>query len=101
MHKHDIKFTDTVLSSWPEVLHDIDIHAIPIKYLRSITIEFHNGRIWVVDFKSPKSIGQQSTIKEQLYSLFREYQDDTSCILLSINTGLLKTDISKEIKKIC
>ena len=38
-----------IIAKWPEVFKDIDIDAIPLEYVESITVFFHNGKKWEIE----------------------------------------------------
>ena len=40
-----------VIAKWPEVFKDIDIDAIPLEYVESITVHFHNGKKWEIQIR--------------------------------------------------
>ena len=47
--KRPKKLPDSVISQWPEVLSDVDIDVVPLEYLRSIRVEFTDGKLWEID----------------------------------------------------
>ena len=86
------KLPDDVIKQWPEVLKDINIDVVPIKYLDSIRITFQDGKVWEVDAqKNPENIDMESAIE----ALLIEYEDAIENVDFRLDTVRVKRDIKK------
>ena len=52
-----------VIDYWPEVLEDVDIKAIPVKYVASVHVTFNDGKSWDIDIDREKIQGDESLEK--------------------------------------
>lgn len=90
------KLSQDVISAWPEVFKDIEIHTVPFEYLHSITLHFENGKEWVIE------IGEQSKANPDLdlglEALLEEYADEIVNVDFRINVKKVRTDIEKRTK---
>ena len=87
------RLPDDIVSHWPEVFKDIDIHTLPIDYLSFIRIEFKKGRVWEIDCNAKRTIGEN--LDKTITDLFGEYGNDILHVDFRLNTAKLKRDIEK------
>ena len=45
-----------IIAKWPEVFKDIDIDAIPLEYVESITVYLHNCKKWDSEIKDKSKL---------------------------------------------
>ena len=43
---------EKLIQEWPEVFEDMYMNTMPVAYLKSVRLEFDNGRIWEIDIQS-------------------------------------------------
>lgn len=91
MEKHLKKLPQDVIDLWPEVLNDVELEVLPIKYLLEVSIHFKSGKVWNVDLTDT----QNQDAKESLHALFEEYENDIDHLDFKLDTNQIKTDITK------
>lgn len=91
MEKHLKRLPQDVIDLWPEVLNDVELEVLPIKYLLEVSIHFKSGKIWNVDLTDT----QNQDAKESLHTLFEEYENDIDHLDFKLDTNQIKTDITK------
>ena len=92
----DNKLSKNVIAHWPEVFKDIEIHTVPLEYLHSITIDFDNGKSWVVEINDQAK--SNPDLDYGLEALFDEYEDEIINIDFSIDVVKVRKDIEKRTK---
>ena len=85
------KLPNSVISQWPEVLNDVDIDVVPLEYLRSIRVEFTDGKLWEIDIDTEKNPAKE--LEKSLEDLFEQYKDHIRNIDFRLNTQKVKSDI--------
>lgn len=88
------KLPKDVIAHWPEIFKDIEVHSVPLEYLDTVNITFHDGKVWQIDLKNPKKPLSED-LGEGLDTLFKEYEDTIEHIDFRINVQKIKQDISK------
>lgn len=73
---------------------------MPVEYLLSIKLEFHDGRIWEIDVGEQRSATRAQIIADKLIETLQEYAEDVRKVDFKVDVDKLKIDIKKEIKKI-
>jgi len=91
VEKHLKRLPQDVIDLWPEVLNDVELEVLPIKYLLEVSIHFKSGKIWNVDLTDT----QNQDAKESLHTLFEEYENDIDHLDFKLDTNQIKTDITK------
>ncbi len=90
------RLPQSVIDKWPEVFKDIDIQAIPLKYLHSIRVIFQNGKIWDVLIKDdPKVSNPLTRLENTLQELFKTYDSSIKHVDFRVDTDRVKKDIQK------
>ena len=89
--KRPNKLPNSVISQWPEVLNDVDIDVVPLEYLRSIRVEFTDGKLWEIDIDTKKNPAKE--LEKSLEDLFEQYKDHIRNIDFRLNTQKVKSDI--------
>lgn len=91
---------EKLIQEWPEVFEDMYMNTMPVAYLKSVRLEFDNGRIWEIDIQDQLSEASKDIIAEKLLDTFNEYQEEITKIDFSIDIQRLKADITKQTKNI-
>lgn len=91
------KLPPEVVNSWPDIFEDIEISVVPVEYLDSVHVQFHDGKIWEIDIK--KSLNKTDIdIENALEDLFEQYEDAIKNVDFRLNTEKVKKDIKKRTK---
>lgn len=88
------KLPKEVIAHWPEIFKDVEVHAIPLQYLTSITISFNDGRIWEIDLNDERNLLEED-LEYSIESLLSEYEDEIENIDFRLDTEKVRVDIEK------
>lgn len=93
------KLPPEIVDHWPDIFDDIEIKAIPIQYIKNITVKFSDGDTWVIDVNE-NSITQDNLdeVEDSLESFFDEFDDLIESIDFNLNTEKVKKDIESRTK---
>jgi len=94
------KIPKNLANEWPEIFEDMYISTMPVEYLHSIKLEFHDGRVWEIAVDDQLTSLKSQAIADRLIETLYEYANDVKKIDFKVNVEKLKTDIKKEIRKI-
>lgn len=83
-----------VVDVWPEVLKDVDVQVVPLEYLHSVRVTFHDGKVWEIDVEKSKA-KTDLNIEQSLEELFAEYEDAIANVDFRLDTERVKQDITK------
>ena len=86
-----------VIDYWPEVLEDVDIKAIPVKYVASVHVTFNDGKSWDIDIYREKIQGDES-LEKTLDTFFKEYNDLIRQVEFKLDTPSLVNDVKSHTK---
>ena len=89
-----------LVQEWPEVFEDLYMNTMPVAYLKSVRLEFNNGRIWEIDIQEQLGNATNDIVAEKLLDTFQEYRDDITKVDFAIDIQRLKEDITKQTKNI-
>lgn len=84
-----------VVDHWPEVFEHINIDVVPLEYLHTIRVEFHDGKIWDIDIAKSIEKSAEDNLEATLDELFEQYQDAIINVDFRLDTERLKRDIKK------
>ena len=83
-----------IVEHWPEVLKDVDIKVVPVKYLHAVRVYFKDGKAWDIDIaKTLKKNPSEKSIEQTLEQIFLEYEDNIQNIDFRLDTAKVKADI--------
>ena len=99
MSKPLFKSPECLVSKWPEVFEDLYINMLPIKYIKTIHMEFLNGSIWEINLDSYK-FEMLDSIDAKTLEIFEEHQNKIVNLNFDFNISLLKKDIFEKTKKL-
>ena len=100
MPKHLYKPPSQLIKEWPEVFEDMYMNTMPVAYLKSVRLEFNNGRIWEIDIQEQLGNATNDIVAEKLLDTFQEYREDITKVDFSIDIQRLKQDITDKTKKL-
>ena len=83
-----------IVEHWPEVLKDVDIKVVPLKYLHAVRVYFNDGKIWDIDVATTlKKNPSDKNLEKTLENLFHEYEDSIKNVDFRLDTVKVKADI--------
>lgn len=88
-----------LVDQWPEILSDVDLAAVPIYYLHSVLITFHDGNQWNVVLKKEHKEDKGEKFTETLNELFHNYEREIKHVDFRLDIERLKKDITKTTNK--
>lgn len=77
------------------MFEDLYMNTMPVAYVKSLRLEFKNGRIWEVDVYEQLKECSTDLVSEKILQTFQEYRDEISRVDFSIDIDKLKEDIRK------
>ena len=94
------KLPPEVVSQWPEIFNDIEIKAVPIEYIHSVHVHFHDGKIWQIDIDKQQSSNKDAIdqIESSLETFLEQYDQEISHVDFRLNTSKVVEDIKKRTK---
>ena len=89
-----------VIEHWPEVFGDIEIKAVPIEYIHSVHVYFHDGKIWQIDIDKQQIASEDGVdqIESSLETFLEQYDEDISHVDFRLNTSKVVKDIKDRTK---
>lgn len=89
------KLPPEVVEHWPEIFKDVEIKAVPLEYIHSVHVHFHDGKIWEIDMNSQEISGSDdiNQIESSLEAFFEEYDESISHIDFRLNTSKVVKDV--------
>ena len=100
MPKHLFRPPIQLIKEWPEVFEDMYMNTMPVAYLKSVRLEFNNGRIWEIDIQEQLGNATNEIVAEKLLDTFQEYKEEITKVDFAIDIQKLKEDVIKQTKKI-
>jgi hypothetical protein len=94
------KLPPEVIEHWPEVFGDIEIKAVPIEYIHSVHVYFHDGKIWQIDIDKQQIASEDGVdqIESSLETFLEQYDEDISHVDFRLNTSKVVKDIKDRTK---
>lgn len=100
MHKRFFQPPKDFVQEWPEVFENLYMNTMPVEYIHSIRLEFHNGRIWEIDIENHMNQTHSQTVADRLVQTLHEYSNEIKTIDFQIDIDRLKRDIVDSTKGI-
>lgn len=89
-----------IVDQWPEIFKDIEVSVVPVTYIKSITIEFENGKTWEIDINAEKlKNASEEDLEEYLEAFFEEYDEFIETVDFRIDTKKVIKDIQARTKR--
>jgi hypothetical protein len=94
------KLPPEVIKHWPEIFSDIEIKAVPIEYIHSVHVHFHDGKIWQIDIDKQQIASEDGVdqIESSLETFLEQYDEDISHVDFRLNTSKVVKDIKDRTK---
>jgi hypothetical protein len=88
-----------IVDQWPEIFNDIEVSVVPIAYIKSITVEFDNGKTWEISIDSDKlKNASEEEIEDYLEAFFEEYDDFIESVDFQLDTKKVIKDVQARTK---
>ena len=100
MPKHLFRPPSHLIKEWPEVFEDMYMNTMPVAYLKSVRLEFNNGRIWEIDIQEQLGNATNDIVAEKLLDTFQEYKEEITKVDFIIDIQRLKQDITDKTNKL-
>jgi len=89
-----------IIDQWPEIFKDIEVSVVPIIYIKSINIQFDNGKTWEISIDAEKlKNASEDEIKEYLEVFFDEYDEFIESVDFRLDTAKVIKDIQQRTKR--
>jgi len=98
--KHLFRPPSHLIKEWPEVFEDMYMNTMPVAYLKSVRLEFNNGRIWEIDIQEQLGNATNDIVAEKLLDTFQEYKEEITKVDFIIDIQRLKQDITDKTNKL-
>jgi hypothetical protein len=94
------KLPPEVISQWPEIFNDIEIHAVPIEYIHTVHVHFHDGKIWQIDIDKTgmDNSNNVNAIENSLETFLEQYNNEISHVDFRLNTSKVVSDVKNRTK---
>ena len=94
------KLPEEVISHWPEIFTDVEIKAVPIEYIDSVHVSFHDGKVWEIDMAKQKlqDDNDANKIESSLELFLEQYDDEISHVDFRLNTEKIVKDVKSRTK---
>lgn len=88
------KLPPKVIKQWPEILSEIKVVYIPLKYVNTMVISFVNGKDIFIDVDKAKDTNPDTEgVEQSLKNFLKHYNDSIVDIDFSINIEKIKNDV--------
>lgn len=87
-----------LVDQWPEVFDDMLMNSMPLAYLKTIKLQFEDGRIWHISIEDLMLTQTSDEIIENLLDILEDLS--ITNIDFDIDVDKLRKDISIETKKL-
>jgi len=91
-----------MIESWPEVFEDVEIKAVPVEYVTSVTVKFNDGTVWEVELDTDKihenGGNVADVVEETLESFFDEYDEYIEAVDFRLDTDRVIKEIKERVE---
>jgi len=88
-----------VIDMWPEILNDIELNVLPIKYLDTVIITFKDGKSWVIKITARAKKEGWPVFEQSFNELCKSYEDSIENVNFKLDTERVRKDIEKSTQK--
>jgi len=86
-----------VIDAWPEVFNEVTLNVLPLEYVRTVLINFKDGKTWEISV-TPTTRSKMVEFEKGLSEILRSYEDHIQEVDVKINTKKVRRDVEKSIK---
>lgn len=88
-----------VIRQWPEVFKDVEVKAVPVKYIKAIQVRFLDGTVWLIDVDQDQIAADETTVEDELEAFFDEYDDQIESVDFKLDTKQVIEDVKNRTRK--
>jgi isocitrate dehydrogenase kinase/phosphatase len=88
-----------VTDKWPDVLTEIKINEVPLKYLQLVLINFKDGKVWEISINAQTRSKGWHAFNKSMTELVHSYDEKIHTVEFELNTSKLKQDVEVLTKK--
>ena len=88
-----------VIDMWPEVLNDIELNVLPIKYISTVLITFKDGKSWEIKITAKAKREGWPIFEESIDELYKTYEDSIETVNFKLDTERVRKDIERSTQK--
>lgn len=88
-----------VIDYWPEVFEEVRLNVLPLRYLRSVMINFKDGKSWEIKITAQVKKNGWETFEQTLGELVETYETSIEDIDFQLDIEKVKKDIKKKTQK--
>jgi hypothetical protein len=88
-----------VIDIWPEVLGDIELNVLPIKYLDTVLITFKDGKSWEIKITAKTRREGWLSFEQSFSELCKNYEDSIENVNFKLDTERVRKDIERSTQK--
>ena len=82
---------------WDKILSEIDMDYIPIEYMNTVVVRFHDGKEWEIDLNKPKQ--SETDVEQILDDFFKEYEDSINTVDFRLDLKSLQKDVDRRTRR--
>ena len=88
-----------VIDMWPEVLGDIELNVLPIKYLDTVLITFKDGKSWEIKITAKARKDGWPVFEQSFSELCKNYEESIENVNFKLDTERVRKDIERSTQK--
>jgi hypothetical protein len=88
-----------VVDHWPEVFGEVELNVLPLKYLRSVLVNFKDGKCWEIRITNQTKKEGWDIFEKNLSDLCKHYEAQIVTIDFKLDSERVKTDVIKTTQK--
>lgn len=82
--------------SWDRIFEEVELNAVPIEYVKSISITFHDGTIWRIDVDNDNvEVDDARMLEASLDEFLHRNEEDIGYVDFRLDTEKVKKDIHR------
>lgn len=79
------KLPPEIIELWPEIFEDVDLVAIPMDYIKKVTVQSTDGSAWEIKFEDSEHNDEEDIVGETIAEFMEEHEDEIEEILFEID----------------
>lgn len=84
-----------VIECWPEVFGEVRLKVIPLQYIRTVLINFKDGKTWEIKITSQIKKDGWDAFSQSLSELITSYSINIDNIDFKLDSDKVKKDVTK------
>ena len=96
MIKKGQSLSTELIGVWPEILGEVEMNVLPLRYLQSVLISFKDGKIWEIEIDADTREADWESFESSFVELVTEYEQVIESIDFKLDIDRIKTDIKSK-----